>query len=210
MTRSGSMFYSSLPIGITPISRQTPTPSSATAPESGTVDAISESGSSLSSHSSPGTSSRTPGRTSKPRSGPPSTPIGTLIKRTLHVRRVARVTKGGKSRTLYALVVVGNGNGVAGYGEGRGLDGSSAVAKATRLAIKNMRYIDRYDGRTVYSDVRFKYHCTEIEMFAVPPGAFNDSFFWGFWRAVVSATVACFYTADHYMLLHCGSWTLLA
>ena len=43
-----------------------------------------------------------------------------LLQRVLHVRRVARVNSGGKIRSISALVVVGDQNGSAGYGMGRG------------------------------------------------------------------------------------------
>lgn len=77
---------------------------------------------------------------------------GTLMKRLIHVRKLAKVTSGGKKRSVWALIIVGDENGSAGYGEGRALDPASAIAKATENAIKDMSFIPRMNNRTVFSD----------------------------------------------------------
>ncbi|KAI9017846.1 ribosomal protein S5, C-terminal domain-containing protein [Gaertneriomyces semiglobifer] len=92
------------------------------------------------------------------------------MNRVLHVRRVARVNSGGKVRSVSALVVVGNGNGVAGYGEGRGADMQSAVLKATRNAEKNLNYFHRFNNRTVYQSGEFQWHGVKLKIMAAPPG----------------------------------------
>ncbi|KAJ1548015.1 28S ribosomal protein S5, mitochondrial [Cladochytrium tenue] len=93
-----------------------------------------------------------------------------LQKRVLHVRTVSRTTSGGKIRTSSALVVVGNGNGLAGYGEGRGKDNAAAILKATRVATKNMVPVARFEHRTVFGDIALKHHSVNLEMRAAPPG----------------------------------------
>ncbi|KAI8848329.1 ribosomal protein S5, C-terminal domain-containing protein, partial [Chytridium lagenaria] len=93
-----------------------------------------------------------------------------LNKRVLHIRRVARTTSGGKIRSISAIVVVGNGNGVGGYGEGRAMDQASAVMKATRSAVKNMVAVDLFQHRTIFSDVAHKFHCVKVNLRAAPPG----------------------------------------
>ncbi|KAJ3075078.1 28S ribosomal protein S5, mitochondrial [Podochytrium sp. JEL0797] len=93
-----------------------------------------------------------------------------LQKRVLHVRRVARSTKGGKIRSISAIVVVGNGNGVGGYGEGRASEAAGAVAKATAIAIKNMMPIERFQQRTVYGDINHRYHAVNFTIKTAPPG----------------------------------------
>ncbi|KAI9094588.1 ribosomal protein S5, C-terminal domain-containing protein [Phlyctochytrium arcticum] len=92
------------------------------------------------------------------------------MKRILHIRRVARVNSGGKVRSVAALVVVGDGNGSAGYGEGRATDVSGAVAKATKVAEKNMTYFHRFNKRTIFSDVDFRWHSVHLKMRSAPPG----------------------------------------
>lgn len=53
------------------------------------------------------------------------------------VRRVTKVTKGGKRFQFSAFVISGNGNGKIGIGKGKGKDVSVAVAKATSRARKS-------------------------------------------------------------------------
>ncbi|KAI8876183.1 ribosomal protein S5 domain 2-like protein [Backusella circina FSU 941] len=93
-----------------------------------------------------------------------------LMKKALVIKRVVNMNGKGKQPSMYALVVVGNGNGLAGYGEGKDEEASRAVRKATNRAIKNMRYFDRYDNRTVAMDLTHKFHATTLELRARPPG----------------------------------------
>ncbi|MFD1316807.1 30S ribosomal protein S5 [Namhaeicola litoreus] len=54
------------------------------------------------------------------------------------VQRVTKVTKGGRTFGFSAIVVVGNGNGVVGYGLGKSQDVATAIAKAIEDAKKNL------------------------------------------------------------------------
>jgi Ribosomal protein S5, N-terminal domain len=96
-----------------------------------------------------------------------------LLKKALVVKRVVNMNGKGKQPSMYALVVVGNGNGLAGYGEGKDEEASRAVRKATNRAIKNMRYFERYDERTLAMDVSHKFHATTIHLRSRPPGNYN-------------------------------------
>ncbi|KAJ3121617.1 28S ribosomal protein S5, mitochondrial [Nowakowskiella sp. JEL0407] len=98
------------------------------------------------------------------------TPREVPHKRVLHMRRVTRVTAGGKVQTVSALVVVGNGDGAAGYGLARASDTPSAIMKATRNAENSMTIIPRFDNRTVLSDMRGKFFGVELIIRAAPPG----------------------------------------
>ncbi|KAJ3211407.1 28S ribosomal protein S5, mitochondrial [Entophlyctis luteolus] len=110
-------------------------------------------------------------RSSRSREQPPSGQSReTLQKRVLHVRSVGRVTKGGKIRSASAIVVVGNGNGIGGYGEGRANDVGGAVAKATAVAIKNMTPIPRFQQRTVFGDIVHRFQSVTLEIKTAPPG----------------------------------------
>ncbi|ORZ11233.1 ribosomal protein S5, C-terminal domain-domain-containing protein [Absidia repens] len=93
-----------------------------------------------------------------------------LIKKALVIKRVVNMNGKGKQPSMYALVVVGNGNGLAGYGEGKDEESARAVKKATNRAIKNLRYIDRYDNRTVSMDITHKFHATKLYLRSRPPG----------------------------------------
>jgi hypothetical protein len=93
-----------------------------------------------------------------------------LIKKALVIKRVVNMNGKGKQPSMYALVVVGNGNGLAGYGEGKDEEANRAVRKATNRAIKNLRYFDRYDDRTVSMDITHKFHATKLYLRSRPPG----------------------------------------
>ena len=54
------------------------------------------------------------------------------------VQRVTKVTKGGRTFSFSAIVVVGNGDGVVGQGLGKSQDVASAIAKAIEDAKKNL------------------------------------------------------------------------
>lgn len=60
------------------------------------------------------------------------------ISRIITVDRVVKVTKGGRDFSYRALVVVGNQEGVIGYGVGKSKDLSESVSKAEENALKNL------------------------------------------------------------------------
>ncbi|KAJ2718370.1 28S ribosomal protein S5, mitochondrial [Coemansia sp. Benny D115] len=93
-----------------------------------------------------------------------------LSKKTLVIRRTVQMTRKGKIPSMYAMVVVGNGMGSAGYGEGKGQETSRAVMVATRQAIKRMQHFPRYDDRTIYHDIQHKFKATRLQLWARRPG----------------------------------------
>ena len=62
----------------------------------------------------------------------------TFIDVVVSVRRVTKVTKGGKRFSFSAFVVSGDGKGHVGIGVGKSRDASAAIAKATSQARKSM------------------------------------------------------------------------
>ncbi len=64
--------------------------------------------------------------------------------RVLHIDRVARVVKGGRRFRFRALVAVGDHKGKIGIGSAKGQDVTSAVAKATDVAKKNVIKVNLY------------------------------------------------------------------
>lgn len=93
-----------------------------------------------------------------------------LMKLALVVKRVVNMNGKGKQPSMYALVVVGNGKGLAGYGEGKDDEASRAIQKATNRAIRNLRYFHRYDDRTIAMDIEHKFHAVKLELRSRPPG----------------------------------------
>lgn len=76
-------------------------------------------------------------------------------KKTVSIRRVAKVTKGGKRLRFSAMVVVGDHKGSVGVGLGRGSDTRSAVEKGERVAVKRMTKI-QLAGDTIPHEVTYK------------------------------------------------------
>lgn len=61
-----------------------------------------------------------------------------LTEKLVALNRVTKVTKGGRTFTFAAIVVVGDGNGVIGYGLGKAGEVSAAIAKGVESAKKNL------------------------------------------------------------------------
>ena len=59
-----------------------------------------------------------------------------LKDRLVAINRVTKVTKGGRTFTFAAIVVVGNGDGVIGYGLGKAGEVTAAIAKGVEAAKK--------------------------------------------------------------------------
>jgi len=79
----------------------------------------------------------------------------------IEVKRVTKVTKGGKRFSFSAFVVSGNQSGRIGIGLGKGRDVSSAISKATARARKGMIEV-ALRGETLPYDVRGKHGAAHV------------------------------------------------
>ncbi|EMR11162.1 hypothetical protein PNEG_00757 [Pneumocystis murina B123] len=96
--------------------------------------------------------------------------IKKLIQKPLVIRRVVNQTRKGKISSMYSLAIVGNGSGMIGLGEGKSKALRTAIKKACLQAMKNMHYIPRYENRTIYGNVRYKFHAVLLELRSRPRG----------------------------------------
>ena len=81
--------------------------------------------------------------------------------RLVAIQRVTKVTKGGRTFSFSAIVVVGNENGVVGYGLGKAKEVTAAIAKGVDDAKKNLIKIPVING-TVPPEQYGKYCCAYV------------------------------------------------
>ncbi|XP_053315320.1 28S ribosomal protein S5, mitochondrial [Spea bombifrons] len=85
--------------------------------------------------------------------------------RVIEVKNVFNMTaKEGRKKTVSALVVVGNGNGVAGFAIGKASDRMVALRKAKNRAVHYLHYMERYKDHTIYHDITTTFKRTSIRM----------------------------------------------
>ncbi len=69
-----------------------------------------------------------------------------LKDRLVAINRVTKVTKGGRTFSFAAIVVVGDGNGIIGYGLGKAGEVTAAIAKGVEMAKKNLVKVNVLKG----------------------------------------------------------------
>ena len=69
-----------------------------------------------------------------------------LKEKLVNLNRVAKVTKGGRTFSFAAIVVVGDGKGTVGHGLGKARDVSESIAKAVDDAKKNLIKVPIHKG----------------------------------------------------------------
>lgn len=69
-----------------------------------------------------------------------------LKDRLVAINRVTKVTKGGRTFTFAAIVVVGNEDGVVGWGLGKAGEVTAAIAKGVEAAKKNLVRVPIHNG----------------------------------------------------------------
>lgn len=90
-------------------------------------------------------------------------------RKTVSIRRVAKVTKGGRRLRFSAMVVVGDKKGRVGVGLGRGSDTRSAVEKGERSAVKSMKPVQLI-GDTIPHEIEHKHGSARVLLRPAKPG----------------------------------------
>jgi len=84
-----------------------------------------------------------------------------LKDRLVAINRVTKVTKGGRTFTFAAIVVVGDGKGIIGYGLGKAGEVTAAIAKGVEAAKKNLVQVPVVKG-TVPHEQAAKFGGAEV------------------------------------------------
>ncbi|MFY0674552.1 MAG: 30S ribosomal protein S5 [Bacteroidia bacterium] len=69
-----------------------------------------------------------------------------LTENVVGIQRVAKVTKGGRTFSFSAIVVVGNGKGIVGFGLGKAREVTEAIAKGVNDAKKSLVQVPVHKG----------------------------------------------------------------
>ncbi len=84
-----------------------------------------------------------------------------LKEKLVNLNRVAKVTKGGRTFSFAAVVVVGDENGTVGHGLGKARDVSEAISKAVDDAKKNLIKVPIFNG-TIPHEQKGKYGAGKV------------------------------------------------
>ena len=85
------------------------------------------------------------------------------------INRVTKVTKGGRTFTFAAIVVVGDGKGGLGYGLGKAGEVTAAIAKGVESAKKNLVKVNVLKG-TIPHEIEVAYGGAKVFLKPAAPG----------------------------------------
>ena len=101
----------------------------------------------------------------------PSEPLGKWAETIVKINRVQKVVRGGPIMRYRALVVVGNLMGAGGFAYGKGHSPRDAVARASKAAKRDLRFVERFRDTSLLHDVRGKHNNCIVDIYAKPPGS---------------------------------------
>ena len=107
-----------------------------------------------------------------------------LSERVVSIKRVTKVTKGGRTFSFSAVVVVGNGDGVIGFGLGKAREVTEAISKGVNDAKKNLLQVPVVKG-TIPHELEAKFGGARV--FIKPASAGTGVVAGGAMRAVLES-----------------------
>lgn len=91
------------------------------------------------------------------------------VDKLVNVRRTAKVVKGGRVFGFSALVVVGDGQGKIGFGQGKAKEVPVAIQKATEAARRSMIQV-HLNGNTLYHQIKARHGASKIILLPASEG----------------------------------------
>ena len=79
----------------------------------------------------------------------------------VNIGRITKVVKGGRRFRFNALVVIGNKNGIVGFGTGKAKEVPDAIKKAVDDAFKNLVEVN-LKGSTIPHDIEMKFNASKV------------------------------------------------
>ena len=108
------------------------------------------------------------GKERRPRRGREDRPRSEYDQKTIQVRRVTRVTSGGKRFNISIVLAIGNRRGLVGIGTGKGLDTALAIDKAMRAAKRNLITVPLTKTMSIPHQVSAKYSSALVMIMPAP------------------------------------------
>lgn len=108
------------------------------------------------------------GRDRRPRRTREDRPRSEYEQKTIQVRRVTRVTSGGKRFNISIVLAIGNRRGAVGIGTGKGLDTALAIDKAMRSAKRNLITVPMTKTMSIPHKVYAKYSSAIVMIMPAP------------------------------------------
>ncbi|GLB40802.1 putative universal ribosomal protein uS5 family protein [Lyophyllum shimeji] len=85
-------------------------------------------------------------------------------------KRITQQTGKGKIHRQFVLMVVGNGDGMVGLGQGKDGDALCTEVKAFVRAVRNLDWVEQFERRTIWMDIEMKLGTMQLIMRPRPVG----------------------------------------